>query len=557
MRWPLAVALCLCLRAAPARADDPARRGFDPDPPRPALGLDAQLTTEGARPAPAGSWGLGLELDLVHGLLAVRDGGRLSGWAVRDRLAGHLLGARSFGRLELGAALPVALWQSSGLAALGLPSPLGAPVARSALGDVRVLGKLGLLEQGPFPVSLAAALEVRAPTGDGQAFFSDGWGATPSLLAGRRLGPVRLDASLGYAFRRPGQFLQLVAQDGVAAGAAASIDLPPRWRLLEWRAIADLALQVPRGADLSADRHRVPASVRLGLRARVWRSLWVDAGLGTGLAAPGNAGYGRESFRAFAGLRWQRLARDRDGDGVPDDDDRCPDVPGPARWDGCPAPPDRDGDGVPDAEDRCPDVPGPRELEGCPDRDGDGVPDAEDRCPDVPGPKELEGCPDQDGDGVPDIDDKCPAVPGPAQNDGCPPSESEPMVEIETTRLSLKDAIHFDTGKDTIRPESSRILDEISSILQSRAEIRRVRVEGHTDNVGSRPYNLDLSQRRAASVVRALVARGVPAGRLLPAGFGFDRPVASNSTALGRAKNRRVEFTILGEADGAPVPETR
>jgi outer membrane protein OmpA-like peptidoglycan-associated protein len=554
MRRSLAVGLCLCALAAPARADDPARRGLDPDPPRPALGLDAQLTTEGARPTPAGSWGLGLELDWVHGLLAVRDGDRLAAWAVRDRLAGHLLGARSFGRLELGAALPIALWQSSGLGALALPGALGAPVARSAVGDLRLSGRLALLGEERAPLSLAAALELRAPTGDGHAFFSDGWGLTPGLLAGRRLGPVRLDASLGWAFRRPGQFLQLVAHDGLAAGAAVSLDLPPRWRLLEWRAIADVALQLPRGTDLSSDRYRAPASARLGVRARVWRSLWVDAGLGTGLATLGNAGYGRESFRVFAGLRWQRIHRDRDGDGVLDDDDRCPDVPGPARWDGCPAPADRDGDGVPDAEDRCPDVPGPRELSGCPDRDGDGVPDVDDRCPTVPGPKELEGCPDQDGDGVPDIDDRCPAVPGPAQNDGCPPAESEPMVEIETTRLSLKDAIHFDTGKDTIRPESSRILDEIAQVLSSRQEIRRVRVEGHTDNVGSRPYNLDLSQRRAAAVVRALTARGIPAARLQPVGYGFDRPVTSNATALGRAKNRRVELTILGESEAAPEP---
>jgi len=532
MRRPLAVGLCLCALAAPARADDPARRGLDPDPPRPAPGLDAQLTTEGARPAPAGSWGLGLELDWVHGLLAVRDGDRLSAWVVRDRLAGHLFGSRSFGRLELGAALPVAIWQSSGIGALALPGTLGAPVSRSAVGDLRLTGKLALLGEERAPLSLAAGLEVRAPTGDGDAFFSDGWGLTPGLLAGRRLGPVRLDASLGWTFRRPGQFLQLVAHDGLAAGAAVSLDLPPRWRFLEWRAIADLALQVPRGTDLSSDRYRAPASVRLGLRARVWRSLWVDAGLGTGLAPPGSAGYGRESFRVFAGLRWQRIHRDRDGDGVPDDDDRCPDVPGPARWDGCPAPADRDGDGVPDAEDRCPDVPGPRELEGCPD---------------------------QDGDEVPDIDDRCPTVPGPAQNDGCPPPEAEPMVEIETTRLSLRDAIHFDTGKDTIKPESSRILDEIARILSSRQEIRRIRVEGHTDNVGSRPYNLDLSQRRAASVVRALVTRGIPAARLDPVGYGFDRPVTSNATALGRAKNRRVEFTIVGEADGAPAatPEPR
>jgi outer membrane protein OmpA-like peptidoglycan-associated protein len=143
-------------------------------------------------------------------------------------------------------------------------------------------------------------------------------------------------------------------------------------------------------------------------------------------------------------------------------------------------------------------------------------------------------------------------VPGPAQNDGCPLAPEEPVVEIETTRLSLRDMIHFDVDKDTIKPESDHILDEIASILKAHAELSRIRIEGHTDNTGSRPYNLDLSMRRASSVVRALVRRGVPAGKLVAAGYGFDRPVASNATALGRAKNRRVEFTILGE-DGSPI----
>jgi outer membrane protein OmpA-like peptidoglycan-associated protein len=529
MRWLAAIAVLACVAAPfPGRADDPARRGFDPDPPRPALGLDSQLTTESARVAPARSWQMGLELDWVHHLVALRSGSERLGFAVPDRIAAHLLGAYSLGRLELGAGLPVALWQKDGLSVLrdrGLTGPLADPVAATALGDLRLLARARLLDEESFPVSVGAGMELRLPTGNGKAFFSDGWGATPSLLAGRRLGRARLDASVGYQFRQPGQYLQLVAHDGLTAGAAVSYDLPPWGRVRDWRAIADLAAQLPRGVEPGQSRYRSPLSVRAGLRARVWRSLWVDGGMGTGLAGPGEAGYGRESFRLFAGLRWQQVNRDRDGDGVPDDRDRCPDVPGKAEWGGCPEPPDRDGDGVPDAEDR---------------------------CPDKPGPKELEGCPDRDGDGVPDIDDKCPDAPGPAQNDGCPLAPEEPVVEIETTRLSLRDMIHFDVDKATIKPESDHILDEIASILKAHSELSRIRIEGHTDNTGSRPYNLDLSMRRATAVVRALVGRGVPAGKLEAAGYGFDRPVASNATALGRAKNRRVEFTILG-GDGAPI----
>ncbi len=503
--------LLLAAAGARARADDPARRGFDPDPPRPALGLDAQFTTDGPRVSRPGSWWMGLEVDWVHGLLTLRRDGERIGAVIPDRVAAHLLGAWTLGRVELGAGLPVALWQRDGLGVLrdqGLTGPLVDPIRSAAPGDLRLQAKLQLLDEADAPLSAAAALEGRLPTGDGKAFLSDGWGATPTLLLSRKLGRLRLDGSAGYHFRRPGQYLQLVAHDALALGAAASLELPPVGRLRDWRAILDLAVQLPRGWEPSQERYRAPASLRGGVRARLWRSLWADLGAGTGLAAAGDAGYGRESFRIFAGLRWV--------------------VPAPP-----PAPPG---------------PPGP------PDRDGDGVPDAVDRCPDVPGPAELEGCPDRDGDGVPDIDDKCPDQPGPAVNDGCPPDASEPIVEIETTRLSLKDMIHFDTGKDTIQPESRRILDEIAAILKSHAELKRVRVEGHTDSVGSRPYNLDLSQRRADAVVRALTARGVAAGRLQAVGFGFDRPVASNATALGRAKNRRVEFTIVGEGEEPPPP---
>ena len=118
-------------------------------------------------------------------------------------------------------------------------------------------------------------------------------------------------------------------------------------------------------------------------------------------------------------------AEDRDGDGIVDDDDACPDEPGPVNTDGCP---DADGDGVPDAEDDCPTEQGFPEANGCiPDRDGDGVPDAVDQCPDTPGSPDAGGCPDRDDDTVADDMDMCPDDPGPVDNDGCPfPDAGDP-----------------------------------------------------------------------------------------------------------------------------------
>jgi outer membrane protein OmpA-like peptidoglycan-associated protein len=152
-----------------------------------------------------------------------------------------------------------------------------------------------------------------------------------------------------------------------------------------------------------------------------------------------------------------------------------------------------------------------------------------------------------DLDLIPDREDRCPREPGPAENDGCPVSVDEPIVEIESERLTLKDSIQFDTGKDTIKRPSFPILDQVVKLVLEHPELKKIRIEGHTDNVGSASYNKELSERRATSVMRYLAEKGIPRERLEAAGYGFERPVASNATALGRAKNRRVEFRILQE----------
>ena len=101
--------------------------------------------------------------------------------------------------------------------------------------------------------------------------------------------------------------------------------------------------------------------------------------------------------------------------------------------------------------------------------------------------------------------------------------------------------INFDTGKATIRPDSTRIVDEVAAMLAAQPGLK-LAVEGHTDNVGTAAANKALSQQRAQAVVAALAAKGVAAGRLDAAGYGPERPVADNATEAGRARNRRVEL---------------
>lgn len=240
-----------------------------------------------------------------------------------------------------------------------------------------------------------------------------------------------------------------------------------------------------------------------------------------------------------AGLAQFNGCPDTDGDGIEDSKDDCPTVAGLAELNGCP---DTDGDGITDGKDACPTVAGIAKFGGCPDpdRDGDGIINEKDKCPDVAGSFIAQGCPDRDGDGVMDDEDKCPDVAGPASNKGCP----EVKEEVKKRLAFAARNIQFETGKATIKPVSYKILDEVASILKE-YPYYDVNVDGHTDNVGKPASNLKLSQERAAAAVAYLVSKGIPANRLVSAGYGDTKPVADNKTAAGRAQNRRVEFNLL------------
>ncbi len=208
-----------------------------------------------------------------------------------------------------------------------------------------------------------------------------------------------------------------------------------------------------------------------------------------------------------------------------------------------PAPPvtDSDGDGVPDSRDRCPGTTAGARVDsnGCEtDSDGDGVPDGNDRCPGtVAGARvDARGCElDGDGDGVVDRLDKCPATPAGAQIDvhGC---EIRDVIKLP--------GVSFELNSDRLTEGSLRVLQEAAATLKKNPSIM-VEVAGHTDTSGSAAYNRSLSQRRAASVMRFLVAQGVDAGRLNAKGYGPDQPIADNSTREGRKKNRRVELRVM------------
>ena len=245
-----------------------------------------------------------------------------------------------------------------------------------------------------------------------------------------------------------------------------------------------------------------------------------------------------------AGLKQFNGCPDTDGDGIADKDDACPDVAGKAEFNGCP---DTDGDGIADKDDACPEVAGLKSLAGCPDKDGDGVADKDDKCPDVKGPKENGGCPwpDRDGDGVLDKDDKCPDVKGPASNNGCPiPPVQEPTEETMKKLNDYAKTILFESGKASFEKQTLSVLQSITTILKE-YPASKFSIEGHTDTDGTAKSNLKLSDERAAAVKNYLIQNGIAADRLSSVGFGQTKPIDSNKTKAGKANNRRVEVKLV------------
>jgi OOP family OmpA-OmpF porin len=239
----------------------------------------------------------------------------------------------------------------------------------------------------------------------------------------------------------------------------------------------------------------------------------------------------------IAGSKLLNGCPDKDNDGITDADDRCPDQPGTSMLKGCP---DADNDGVADLDDICPNTkPGTKvDVKGCAsDSDNDGVTDDLDRCPTVAGLESLRGCPDADGDGVADLDDRCPNAKGTLANKGCP--EIAPADIVRITYIGSK--IFFENNSDKLKVASLSQLDELTKILY-KYEGASLTIEGHTDSVGSDDFNITLSQKRSESVKQYLIGKGISVDRLTGIGYGESKPIADNKSAMGRAKNRRVEL---------------
>jgi OOP family OmpA-OmpF porin len=457
-------------------------------------------------------------------------------------------------RLRLGVNLPVAAIVKGAEGSIeGVEYQLA---EGGQLGDLRMSADVRLFGQYRGLATMALGVSVWAPTGSQEAYTGDGkWRVAPHVNLAGQAGIFAYAAKVGVNVRFQDQQLAGV-QLGTElfGGVSAGLRVANGKLLIGPEVYMSTVLK-----DGAFDRESTPVEGLFSAHYCIANVVRIGAGIGAGFTK----GFGSPKVRAVFSGEWAPCEFDRDGDGILDEDDACPDVPGVANHDpakhGCPLT-DRDGDGIFDDVDACPDEPGIASTDpakhGCPlrDRDGDGILDDVDACIDLPGvasdDPEKNGCPDTDGDGIIDPKDACPTVAGPPNEDpkknGCPPAR------IEHGQIRILEQVKFKTDSAEILHESDGLLEAVMAILTAHPEITKLAVQGHTDNVGAAAYNKHLSDRRAASVAKWLVDHGVDAGRMTSAGFGLEVPIADNDTAEGRRENRRVEFHIV-EMDGQPV----
>lgn len=528
----------------------------------------------------------GLMLHLQDDPLQIGDGDDVRFRLVDTQLKTEVSAALGFfGWIDLGVIMPIAVYQDGETAAeFGYTDEVSA----FALSDLRIVPKIRFLKpEWTGGVGAALLVPVTLPTGD-EVFNSDGVVSVAPTLALDYVDEsgFKFAVNAGLQVRERREAFNYVSGNTFTWGAATEIPLGTE-KVLGLGTLSG-AISVEDKPEALNEGKIDPTEFLLGARFLLPGSLLAQVAGGGGITD----GVGAPDFRVVAGLAWSPRDDDADDDGIKDDVDQCPavaeDMDGFEDEDGCPDL-DNDGDGILDIDDKCPnvaeDLDGFEDDDGCVDSDNDqdGVIDADDDCPDTAGPSENSGCPwgdrDKDGladnvdqcpeqpedmdgfqddDGCPDLDndgdriadavDKCPMEPevinGFQDDDGCP-DEGETKVKVTEKKIEILEKIYFDTNKATIKQQSFNVLDQVSSVLKLYPQIKKVRIEGHTDSRGRDEYNKQLSQERARSVKQYVTDKGVEASRLEAVGYGEEKPISDNATAEGRDRNRRVEFTIL------------
>ncbi len=587
------------------------------DPFRPAIDARGYFTVNASQTLGHGelSFGLG-SLDWGHQLLRLDAQG--SSYSIDHMLTATLIAAIGLhlgpAELELGASAPLRIMSGSrGPARLNDP---GTPDDDQTFGvDGQGLGNIGLhlktrlrrAGRGAGP-GLGVIASVYLPALGARDRFLGETQVVPQLIGvvdhafgrAQRLriainGGVRLRRSTTFTDNDPGPMRAPVTGGSITVGSELPFGAGIAYAIARQR--FELVGEVFGAIPLGAHQRYQPLEALAGVKLYLAQSSFLTLGAGRGLATDQGA---NPAVRAFISVVFEPGAGDRDGDGIEDAADRCPDEPedfdGWHDADGCPDL-DNDGDRIPDEDDRCPELPedgrGGAERDGCPDgtvgdRDGDRIPDDLDACPDAPedvdGFEDRDGCPDPDNDGdrILDVDDLCPEAPedvdGFEDRDGCPdldndrdrisdqldrcPDEPEThngwkdedgcpdrgVANRVETGIVTMEPIQFEYNSAVIKRDSYYILDAVVATMNGNPDIPRIEVQGHTDERGDDAYNLALSERRAQAVVAYLVAHGVAAGRLTSQGYGETQPLDNRHVEAAWRQNRRVAFVLIDAA---------
>ncbi len=582
-----AVLSIMALSAAnPALADNPNVNMDDFQPSVHAWDIGNIYTTRIASPF---QWNAGIWLSYRKDALSLQGSAvNSTAQVVSDQLVGDVYFAMAFfNQLSVGLDIPV-FFLSNGDDPGAIVGSLS-KASGASLGDVRLSAKLKFWDNKNKGIGVAMTEDLTVPTATGDKFTGEAnVTSRTGLVVDWTWQGFIVALNAGYLIRENSTAFDPTIGDELQIGVGAQIPI-----LCDHLELLFSANTRTYAAEPFANESSFASLILGGVRGRILGGLTLT-GLGGGSAGTMP---GAPAWQASINIGWEPIpgSCDQDDDGVPDSDDACPTIPGPEDQAGCP---DRDRDGTLDSDDLCPDVPGKANLRGCPDTDGDGVADYQDRCPKIPGPMAYKGCPDKDGDGIIDSKDKCPNVPGVASLQGCPdtdgdgitdardqcPEQAGPLttkgcpdqdddgiqdskdkcpdvwgqakyqgcpppapkkIKITRKKIVILDKVYFGSNSDRIEKRSYSILNDVATVLRDNPWIKRVQIEGHTDDVGRDDYNKRLSQKRADSVVAYLVKQGVEPGRLEGVGYGEERPLIDEKTKKARAENRRVEFSII------------
>lgn len=590
---------------------------------RPAIDSRGLITVNASEVLQHRELSFGLVTNWGKGVLRF-DGAGNSFYEVENILTPTLIGAMGLrlgkAELELGVSIPFAIMSGD----RGPDSDGGTPgdprddqqfrFEGQGLGNVALHSKLRLLNTSRSPIGLALIGSIQLPTASqsGSWISDDGVGAQATLVLDREMGRFKVAANLGVRVRSgetsfrddtPMTMGMPLTDETISVGTSIPFGAGMSWAITEGK--LDLVGEVFGDVPLSG-RGYLPLEALGGLKVYLAKNSYLLLGGGVGLVR--GAG-GNPDARAFVGIVFEPRNGDRDGDGLKDDVDKCPNNPEDfddfEDEDGCPEL-DNDLDRIPDKTDRCPNEPedrdGDQDEDGCPektkhDRDGDGILDKDDDCPDNPEDidkfEDSDGCPDTDNDKdqIPDVDDVCPDDPEdkdqfkdsdgcpdldndedrvPDTQDKCPGRDGEDLattketwnthkdddgcpdrgdVDVGTGVLYVLKKIYFEYDSAVIKKRSYKILNVVAKTIQLNPDLLLIEVQGHTDERGSDAYNLKLSQARAQSVVAFLSKAGVQRSRLKPKGYGERKPIDRRRNQQAWAKNRRVEFIIKRRAE--------